>query len=62
MTQPTLADTIPTLVEFVSTHAWEAGIEYRRGFGRSTLVFTVTPDRRGKNNYFLSGSSLDTPG
>jgi anti-sigma regulatory factor (Ser/Thr protein kinase) len=25
ITQPALADAIPTLVEFVSTHAWEAG-------------------------------------
>ena len=133
--QPALADAIPTLVEFVSTHAWEAGfddaqiqeiglavgealqnivsfacfegqgeirmscdvhesgaliinivdtgapfnmllagtfpetvdffgpgktpstkvmkkviknIEYRRGAGRNTLVFTITPDRQGK--------------
>jgi hypothetical protein len=61
MTQPALADTIPTLVEFVSTYAWEAGIEYRRGSG-NTLVFTVTPARKGKNKYFLSGSSFDNPG
>jgi hypothetical protein len=61
MTQPALADAIPTLVEFVSTHAWEAGIEYRRGSG-NTLVFTVTLDRRGENKYFLSGSGFDNPG
>jgi anti-sigma regulatory factor (Ser/Thr protein kinase) len=30
ITQPALADAIPTLVEFVSTHAWEAGFEDER--------------------------------
>jgi hypothetical protein len=30
MIQPALADSIPTLIELVSTHAWAAGIEYRR--------------------------------
>ena len=137
--QPALADAIPTLVEFVSAHAWEAGfedtriqeiggaveealrnivnfacpdgageicisctvhdsgallinivdtgapfnmllvdtfpetedffkpgeapsirvmkraiknIEYRRGSDRNTLVFTVSPDSKGKNSHF----------
>jgi anti-sigma regulatory factor (Ser/Thr protein kinase) len=27
ITQPALVDAIPTLVEFVSTHAWEAGFD-----------------------------------
>jgi anti-sigma regulatory factor (Ser/Thr protein kinase) len=30
ITQPALAEAIPTLVEFVSTHAWEAGFEDER--------------------------------
>ena len=30
ITQPALADAIPTLVAFVSTHAWEAGFEDER--------------------------------
>lgn len=30
ITRPALADSIPTLVEFVSTHAWEAGFEDER--------------------------------
>jgi anti-sigma regulatory factor (Ser/Thr protein kinase) len=30
MTQPALADAIPILVGFVSTHAWEAGFEEQR--------------------------------
>jgi hypothetical protein len=48
MIQPALADSMPTLVELVSTHAGAAGIDYRRGSERNTLVFTLTPDRRGK--------------
>jgi anti-sigma regulatory factor (Ser/Thr protein kinase) len=30
LTKPALADEIPTLVKFVSTHAWEAGFEDER--------------------------------
>jgi anti-sigma regulatory factor (Ser/Thr protein kinase) len=30
ITRPALVDAIPTLVEFVSTHAWEAGFEDER--------------------------------
>jgi hypothetical protein len=48
MTQPALADAIPTLVEFVSTHPWEAGIEYRRGIWKHPCLHRHTTQKGGK--------------
>jgi hypothetical protein len=48
MTQLALADAIPTLVEYVSTHAWEGGIEYRKGSDRITLVSPSLQPEGGK--------------